>query len=90
MDRHLHNRTGGMIGASLCAKLKVRRHRAATLLRGTPFGAQLKFVFGFDKSNGVAIGLAITFSVLTAIIAAIAGSVKSDGRGPTTATPPRP
>ncbi|NBE99538.1 hypothetical protein FE391_41255 [Nonomuraea sp. KC401] len=52
----------------------------APLLRGTPFGAQLAFVFGFDKTNGVAIGLAILFCVLTAIIAAIAGTTRRSGR----------
>ncbi|MGP3931047.1 hypothetical protein [Nonomuraea sp. KM88] len=56
----------------------------APLLRGTPFSAQLAFVFGFDKTNSVAIGLAIIFCVLTTIIAAIAGSVKS--YAPATAT----
>jgi hypothetical protein len=57
-------------------------------LQGATFGGQLKFVFGFGKGNGVALGLAVIFGVLTAIMAAIAGSVKS--YGPTTATPPRP
>ena len=52
------------------------------------FDAQLKFLFGFDKSNGVAMALAIIFGALTAIMAAIAGSLKS--YGPATATPPRP
>ncbi|MEY9846525.1 protein kinase [Streptacidiphilus sp. MAP5-3] len=57
-------------------------------LQGEDFGAHLQFVFGFDGGAGVANGLAIIFSTLTAISAAIAGSVKSSG--PTTATPPRP
>ncbi|MFF5261648.1 serine/threonine-protein kinase [Actinomadura viridis] len=60
----------------------------APLLFGTPLGSQLKYLFGFEGGDGVAIGLAITFSALTAVTAAIAGSVTSSG--PTTAMPPRP
>ncbi|WP_243727214.1 hypothetical protein [Actinocrispum wychmicini] len=58
------------------------------LLRGADFDAHVKFLFGFARSNGVAIGLSIIFGVLTAIMAAVAGSTKS--YGPTTATPYRP
>lgn len=47
------------------------------VLQGTGFGSQLDFVLGFHRSNGVAIGLAAIFGLLTAITAAIAGSVTS-------------
>jgi len=60
----------------------------APLLWGTGLDAQLKFVFGFEQGDDVAAGLAIIFSALTAIMAAVAGIVKS--YGPTTFTPPRP
>ncbi|MBO0513014.1 serine/threonine-protein kinase [Streptomyces beijiangensis] len=46
----------------------------------TTFGAQFKFVFGFDKSDGVAIGLATIFAFLTAIAAVIAARVRSPQR----------
>ncbi|MFK0250123.1 hypothetical protein ACIQUM_35940 [Amycolatopsis azurea] len=52
---------------------------ATPLVWGTPFGTQLKWIFGFEKSNGVATALASIFGVLTAIMAAIAGSVKARG-----------
>ncbi|MBF9067208.1 protein kinase [Streptacidiphilus sp. NEAU-YB345] len=47
------------------------------VLQGTGFGPQLDFVLGFHRSNGIAIGLAAIFGLLTAITAAIAGSVTS-------------
>ncbi|ANN19316.1 hypothetical protein SD37_29350 [Amycolatopsis orientalis] len=52
---------------------------ATPLLWGTPLSTHLKWIFGFQKSNGVAIALVIIFGILTAITAAIAGSVKSRG-----------
>ncbi|MFI9560961.1 hypothetical protein [Nonomuraea endophytica] len=73
---------------ALCGLFVVANLVLAPLLNGTPFGAQFKFLFGFDKVNGTAAGLATIFSALTAIMAAIAGSVKS--YGPATAAPPRP
>ncbi|TDD60114.1 hypothetical protein E1293_45975 [Actinomadura darangshiensis] len=57
----------------------------APLLWGTSLGAQLEFVFGFDQGDGVAVALAVIFSVLTAAMAAIAGGVKS--YEPTAAVP---
>ncbi|HEY3502361.1 MAG TPA: hypothetical protein VGN37_06150 [Actinocatenispora sp.] len=56
----------------------------APLLRGTALSAQVTWVFGFDKSNGIALALMIIFAVLTAVAAAIAGGVRS--YGPPTAT----
>ncbi|MGH8878270.1 MAG: hypothetical protein ACRD0P_13145, partial [Stackebrandtia sp.] len=73
---------------TLCGLYVVAILVTAPLLWGTPFGAQLEFVFGFDGGNGVAIALTTIFSILTAIVAAIAGSVKS--HEPTTGMPPRP
>ncbi|MBE1536784.1 serine/threonine-protein kinase [Actinomadura algeriensis] len=64
---------------ALCVLYVVATIFVAPLLRGTALGAQLEFVFGFEGSNGVAIALATLFGVLTAITAAIAGSVKSYG-----------
>ncbi|MBB4957608.1 hypothetical protein [Micromonospora polyrhachis] len=72
----------------LCVLYVVAIFVTAPVLWGTAVSAQLKFVFGFDGGDGIAIGLAIIFGVLTAITAAIAGSVRS--YGPTTVTPPRP
>ncbi|MBT2206695.1 hypothetical protein [Actinomadura sp. NEAU-AAG7] len=54
----------------------------------TTFGGQLKWLFGFQKGNGAAMGMTVIFSVLTAIMAAIAGTVKS--QAPTSTAPPRP
>lgn len=49
-------------------------------LQGTvTFGAQAEFVLGFEKSNGVAVGLTVIFGTLTAITAGIAASLKSYG-----------
>lgn len=73
---------------ALCVLFVVANLVLAPLLHGTPFGAQLKFLFGFDKINGTAAGLATIFCALTAIMAVIAVSVKS--YGPATATPRRP
>ncbi|GAA2668116.1 hypothetical protein GCM10010412_046010 [Nonomuraea recticatena] len=73
---------------ALCVLYAVANLVVAPLVWGTPFGAQLKFLFGFDKINGIAAGLATIFCVPTATMAAIAGSMKS--YGPSNATPPRP
>jgi hypothetical protein len=72
----------------LCAFHAVATFALAPLVWGTPFSDQLRFVFGFGDSDDTAAGLALIFSVLTVITAAIAGSVKS--YGPPAATPPRP
>ncbi|MEU1388128.1 MULTISPECIES: hypothetical protein [unclassified Nonomuraea] len=64
---------------ALCMLFVAANVVLAPLLHGTPFGAQLKFLFGFDKINGIAAGLATIFCALTAVTAMIAGSVKSYG-----------
>lgn len=69
--------SGAWILFGLCALFAVAMLVAAPLLWGTSLGAQLKWIFGFDKSNGIAIALAIIFAVLTASVALIAGSVRS-------------
>lgn len=69
--------SGAWTLCALCGVYSVAPFFAAPLLLGTDFGAQAKFVLGFDKSNGVAIGLSIIFGALTAMAAAVAGSVKS-------------
>ncbi|MFC3453947.1 hypothetical protein [Amycolatopsis speibonae] len=61
----------------LCLFYVVASIAMAPLVWGTPFGTHLKWIFGFEKSNGVATALAIVFGALTVIMAAIAGSVKS-------------
>ncbi|WP_218040102.1 serine/threonine-protein kinase [Actinomadura sp. WMMB 499] len=71
----------------MCVLYVVAMISLVPLLHGTPLAAQLEFLFGFEGSNGVAIGLAIIFSALTAIVAAVAGSLKSHGPA---AAPPRP
>ncbi|MEY9939202.1 serine/threonine-protein kinase [Streptacidiphilus sp. MAP5-3] len=73
---------------ALCVLYVVVTLFVSPLQFGTSIGAQLNFVLGFHRSNGVVLGLAVIFGVLTAIIAAIAGSVKS--YGPTTARQPGP
>ncbi|WP_410661743.1 hypothetical protein [Amycolatopsis sp. lyj-112] len=50
------------------------------LMRGADVGAHLAFIFGFEKSNGVAVFLASAFGVLTATVAAFAAGMKSDGQ----------
>jgi hypothetical protein len=62
---------------ALCVLYVVATIFVAPLLRGTALSAQLKFVFGFDQGDGIAVALAVIFGVLTAIMAATAGSVKS-------------
>jgi hypothetical protein len=76
--------SGAWTLCALCALYVVASIFVAPLLWGTAFSAQLKFVFGFEGGDGVAVALMVIFSVLTAI----ASSVKS--YGPTTFTPPRP
>ncbi|MFB4319985.1 hypothetical protein [Actinomadura sp. 21ATH] len=73
---------------ALCVLYVVATLFVGPLLRGTGLGAQFRFVFGFDRGDGVGVALAMIFGVLTAIAAAIAGSVKSYGPAP--AMPPRP
>ncbi len=51
------------------------------LAGSTTFGAQFKWVFGFQKSNGIAMGMVIISCILTAITAAIAGLAKSYDSG---------
>ncbi|WP_414940900.1 hypothetical protein [Amycolatopsis sp. cmx-11-51] len=72
--------SGAWTLCGLCALFAVAMIFATPLLRGTPLDAQLKWIFGFDKGNGVAIALAVIFAVLTASMAAIAGSVRSYGK----------
>ncbi|MEV5830195.1 serine/threonine-protein kinase [Spirillospora sp. NPDC052242] len=67
---------------ALCALYVTATIFLAPLLWGTSLSAQLKFVFGFEGGDGVAVALAIIFSVLTAITAAIAGTAKSYGPSP--------
>ncbi|MFE0151425.1 hypothetical protein ACFWY5_30065 [Nonomuraea sp. NPDC059007] len=71
----------------LCVLYVVANLVLAPLLRGTPLGTQFTFLFGFDKVNGTAAGLATIFCALTAIMAAIAASVRS--YGPAAAAPRR-
>lgn len=72
---------------ALCVLYIVATIFVAPLLRGMPLDHQLRWIFGFHDSDGAAAGLAMVFGILTAIIAAIAGSVKSHGP---TGAPPRP
>ncbi|GAA2629884.1 serine/threonine-protein kinase [Actinomadura fulvescens] len=80
--------SGAWTLCALCALYVLATIFMAPLLHGTTLSAQLKFLFGFDQTDDAAAGLALIFSALTAIIAAIAGSLKS--YAPTTATPPHP
>ena len=61
----------------MCASYIVAIFVMAPLLWGTPIGSQVEWIFGFDKSNGVAIGLAVICCILTGGAAAIAAAVKS-------------
>lgn len=63
---------------ALCVLYVVTPFVMAPLLFGTPFDAQLTFLFSFENSNGVAIALAIIFAALTAITAAIAAIARTD------------
>ncbi|AIG74799.1 Putative membrane protein [Amycolatopsis japonica] len=49
------------------------------LVWGTPLSSQVKWLFSFDDSDSTAMALMIVFSVLAAVAAAIAGSLKSSG-----------
>ncbi|MCP2322378.1 hypothetical protein HDA40_000885 [Hamadaea flava] len=69
----------------LCVLYVVVTLVVSPLLRGIAVSDQFTFVFGFERSNGIAIALAVIFSVLTAVTAAVAGTVKS--YGPTSAGP---
>ncbi|MEU8801875.1 serine/threonine-protein kinase [Spirillospora sp. NPDC048819] len=64
---------------ALCGLYVVASIFVGPLLWETAFITQLKFLFGADGGDGVAMALAIIFCVLTAIMGAIAGSVKSHG-----------
>jgi len=70
----------------LCMFYAVANTALAPLLWGVSIGDQFTWLFGFEKINGTASGLATIFSVLTAIASAVAGSVKS--HEPTTAIRP--
>lgn len=59
---------------------------ASPLLLGTSMTYQLTWLFTFQKPNGVLMGLALVFSVLTAITSA-AGAIARH-RAPATAPPP--
>ncbi|KFU76553.1 hypothetical protein SAMN04489729_7347 [Amycolatopsis lurida] len=62
----------------LCAFYVVAVFVGAPLVWGTPFGAQVKWLFSFDDGDSTAMALTIILAVLTAIAAAIAASVKSN------------
>lgn len=61
----------------LCVFYVVAVFVGTPLVWGTPFGAQVKWLFSFDDSDSTAMALTIILAVLTAITAAIAASVKS-------------
>ncbi|WP_340687284.1 hypothetical protein LCL61_14355 [Amycolatopsis coloradensis] len=63
----------------LCVFYVVAVFVVTPLVWGTPFGAQAKWLFSFDDGDSTAMALTIILAVLTAIAAAIAGSVKSNG-----------
>ncbi|MEU5884972.1 serine/threonine-protein kinase [Spirillospora sp. NPDC047279] len=69
--------SGAWTLCGLCALYVVATIFLAPLLWGTALGTQLTFVFGFDGGDGVAVALTMIFGVLTATVAAIAGTVKS-------------
>ncbi|GGV31024.1 hypothetical protein GCM10010182_62920 [Actinomadura cremea] len=66
--------SGAWTLCALCVLYVVATIFVAPLLWGTDLGTQLRFVFGFNDGDGVAVALAVIFGVLTAITAAIAGS----------------
>lgn len=70
--------------AGLCA-LYVILTFIAPLVRGTPLRDQITWIFGFQKLNGVIIGLTMILSILTATIAAMAAAMKTYEPG----VPPR-
>ena len=51
----------------------------APLLHGQDLGTHLKFVFGFEKSSGIVLALFFSLSVLMAVVAALAGAMRSPG-----------
>lgn len=61
----------------LCTFYVVAVFVGAPLVWGTPFGAQVKWLFSFDDGDSTAMALTIILAVLTAISAAIAAGVKS-------------
>lgn len=50
---------------------------ASPLLRGEPMSHYLDWVFGFEKSNGVAMALTVIIGAATAVVAALAGALRS-------------
>ncbi|WP_233611518.1 hypothetical protein [Amycolatopsis sp. WAC 01376] len=62
----------------LCVFYVVAVFVGTPLVWGTPFGAQVKWLFSFDDSDSTAMALTIFLAVLTAITSAIAASVKSN------------
>jgi len=64
---------------ALCVFSVVAVFVGTPLLSATPLSAQLRWLFSFDDSDSTAIALMIIFGALTAVAAAIAGSVKSHG-----------
>lgn len=77
---------GAWILCGLCTLYVTATIFLAPLLWGTSLADQLEFVFGFEGGDGVAVALTMIFGVLTAVTAAIAGSVKSYGPGQQAAT----
>lgn len=56
----------------LCVFYAVGNTLISPLARGISIGEQLTWLFGFDRANGIAAGLATIFSLLTALAAAVA------------------
>ncbi|GAA4894528.1 hypothetical protein LX16_1659 [Stackebrandtia albiflava] len=63
----------------LCTGFIVANVALAPVMWGVSIGDQLAWIFGFQKSNGIAVGLATIFGALTAATAAAAALVKSHG-----------
>ncbi|ADD44429.1 hypothetical protein [Stackebrandtia nassauensis] len=61
----------------LCLFYAVANTVLAPVLWGVSIGEQLEWIFGFDKANGIAVGVATIFAILTAGAAGIAASMKS-------------
>ena len=61
----------------LCALYAVVNTVLAPLVWGTTFSAQIDWLFGFHKSNGIAAGLATVFSLLTAVAAGTAAGTRT-------------
>lgn len=67
-------RLGGVWALFAMALLFVILEFLTPLMWGTDFATHMDFVFGFAKTNGVAVGLATIFGFLTMLAAAVAGS----------------